>query len=174
MEKLLGLCLLALICTPLAHAEKIYKTVDAKGNVVFSDIPDDNAQELEIEPVSIIKMEQPKSSRQPAMLKPKPEHAFRYESVSIVSPKNDETLTNTVGQAMIVATSAPALRPGDKFVLSVNGEKKAAQSGAVFNLYGLTRGSHTAVVKIINRTQETIATSAPASFFIKQHSKQHK
>jgi len=174
MKILSGLCLLALICTPPAYAAKIYKTVDEKGNVIFSDVPDDDAQELDIEPVPTIKMNLPKPKVQKQTLQRKPEHTFRYESVSIISPKNEETLTNTSGQAIIIATSKPALRPGDKFILSVNGEKNAAQSSPVFNLSGLVRGSHTAVIQIINRTQQTIATSSPTNFFIKQHSQLHK
>ena len=94
----------ALIALP-AQAE-VYRQVDANGNVTFTDEPGDNAERVEVKPVTTITMPKPDTVRE--QLSEDDEtigDQQAYESVSFTSPSDEEAFHSGSGNVEFRVTS---------------------------------------------------------------------
>ncbi|MEM7054991.1 MAG: DUF4124 domain-containing protein, partial [Pseudomonadota bacterium] len=125
MKKRLILGLALLLALPLMAEDKIYKTVDAEGNVVYTDqkpsedaVPVDLPELTIIDPVEIgtqaVAPEQNDDRNQDAN-----EMTFR-----ILSPTQDETIWNTAYTVNVQLELSPDIPPGAQIALFVDGVLK--------------------------------------------------
>ncbi|OUS28295.1 hypothetical protein A9Q99_12250 [Gammaproteobacteria bacterium 45_16_T64] len=171
------LCMvIALLCiSHNLYAATVYKKVDENGNLVFSDVPFDGAEVLDVPPVPTINLRVTKNPLSTITPKAptKANVSNSYKSLEITSPINDSSLVNTAGVGTVTVSASPSLQPTHKFKLLVNGESKGTQSGSSFSLSKLYRGAHTAVVQIVSSSGEVLKVSPPSTFYVRQHSIKH-
>ena len=158
-----------------AQSATVYKKIDEKGNLVFSDEPFEGAEKIDVQPIPTINLHLPKAlplsnntppARPPAISPP-------YASLSISSPINDSSIINTGGITTVNISSTPTLQNSHQYKLLVNGENKGTQTSGSFPLSGLTRGAHTAVAQIVDSKGAAIKVSPPVTFYVRQHSIRH-
>lgn len=161
----LSAAVLLLVSTSL-WATKVYKYTDKDGNPVFTDEPTKNAEELDIKPVHTIPaIPVPKASPKDSGK----EATFKYDSIQITAPKNEENFINQGGNVTVHVSLTPALRSGDRTQLMLNGTPKGnASTTTSFPLLNLPRGEYLATVVILDAENNEIGHSNSVTFFVRQ------
>ena len=162
-----GVLILPLLLSFSSHAG-LYKGLDAEGNVVYSDKPFDNAEEMTAPPITIV--DAPK-------IKPKPvteekvaeETETKYTRFSITSPKNDQTIWNE-SQLMVTTKITPALdtAQGHTTWLIMDGKALVKKSQSTSLLIGRAdRGAHTIQAQIRDKNGKIIKRTKSITVHIK-------
>ena len=165
---------LATLCVAVSApvlASEIYRWVDGKGQVHYSDIPRDGAEQIEIDPAQ--------SFASPVIARPAPaaelaaaEPAEVYAALEIVSPTQEETIWNTGGIITVSVSPQPALKPGHSLNVYYDGqliETKAPRATRV-QLSEVFRGEHSISAEILDVNGRTVKQAQPVTFFYKQTS----
>jgi hypothetical protein len=165
-----SICLFATLVLALPAAAEIYRTVDAQGNVVFTDVPpqNDQATRVTVEPVNSYEVPAPvqgvAGASDAGSIEAEVDAGY-YAAVEIVDPANDEAIRANDGNMIVSVAVSPPLRGDHRLVLSMDGrDLEAASSQGVFRLTNLDRGSHTAVAKVLNSSGAVVKQSAPVAF----------
>ncbi|MDE1461714.1 DUF4124 domain-containing protein [Spartinivicinus poritis] len=159
--------LVALLPFSLIQAE-IYKTVDEKGNIIFTDEPGDNpAEPVKLNPSSIISPPPViPINNQPS----ETEGQHGYNFFTIKQPLEGETIRNA-GNFKVSTEISPKLKAGDSLQLYLNGKPYGKkQKGTSFNLANIDRGTHDLSVKVLNE-EGKVLNSANVKVHLKQTSK---
>lgn len=124
----------------VSYGTDVYITRDKDGNPVFSDQPSNDAEKLIIEDIQIIPSERPRTSTSPGSgtIKELP----KYNDLTIVSPKDDQTIRENTGALSIQLNLDPELRGKDVIKLYMDGKVVAEGRQLSFNLSNVDRGSH--------------------------------
>jgi hypothetical protein len=164
---------LGLLCaTALADnggTTTVYKWVDAKGVVHYSDQPHPNAQKLHIRgaqtfEASALPLGAPPSTEQPQPAGP------AYQSCVIAQPTDQQMLMNVYHATAVVQTT-PGLRPGDDVRLFVDG-KQIAGSGTSFT-FPVYRGQHSVQAMVEDGTGQIVCETSTVTFYVHQPSIQN-
>lgn len=158
---------------PCTAESQIYKTVDEDGNVVFTDIPprtDDTAvEQIVIETPNSFAVDEAIPA-QDAWIVDTPEESeeppFRYKTLEIASPADDESIRENAGNITIVANISPRLQRGHVMRLLMDGEIAQEGSQATFSLANVDRGTHTLALEIVNGAGEVQLRSANSTFHL--------
>jgi hypothetical protein len=151
----------------VASAEAIYKSVDAKGNVVYSDKPTANAQPVTLTPISIVSPPPATAVPVDATMPKKPVISASYKQLDIVSPQNDATIWDNNGNFSVQISMEPALVAGDTLQIMLDGKVVASSSSSTsFNITGIDRGTHIVQAQIINAQQAVVKTSQSITIFL--------
>jgi hypothetical protein len=147
---------------------QVYKHVDEEGNVTYSDEPQKKGdQPISLpEPTTIKIAPAPKLSTSSGSKKSTKEKTIKYDAVEIVSPTNDEAIRSNSGDITIQISSSPALQGNHLYSVFVDGAKAQQSAASSVTLINLNRGSHTAVIRIQDENEQTLATSAPITFHV--------
>lgn len=135
----------ALLLGGMAHAA-IYKSIDAQGNVFYTDAPTKDAKQIELPPLAIVPSLSAEQIAKANALKPKANTVQNYQ-LSFASPAAEQTVRkpdNIVVQLNVV----PALTNGDHATILLDGIVLANGSGASINTENLDRGAHSITARI--------------------------
>lgn len=163
--------LIILLVTSFAQAQ-VYRTVDKNGNVIFSDVEEDNAEEviIDIAPSytapTIIPTQEIEQELDNAVIE-----VPKYK-VTITSPAHNETFQNPESIDVIVNVSPELNIPrADNILFKLDGKAiGSAQSATSTTLTGLERGSHILVASVVDKTGKVIKSSKSVLFHIQRHS----
>lgn len=165
-----GMVVLLLLIALPGHAQaqdKIYKSVDENGNVIYSDQPPSpDAKPIVLRESNIIET----VKAQPAPLESSAETASQPPEIGIISPGNEETFWGTGNDLPVQLEVSPQLRPGMQINLFIDDEKVATVGGLQTSLQQIDRGTHTFRAELVSNNGEIIATSQSRTFFMKQFS----
>ena len=150
---ILGLA--ALSGTALAQ-DQIYRTVDANGNVVFTDVPPVNrqgqpdGQKVNVEPSNTY--EPPVvASPTPGQMSSSRGGSGYYSELAVVAPVEDATIRDNAGEILVQAISTPQLRSDHRMLLVMDGAPTEVEAiDGVFQLSNVDRGTHTAGARIVD------------------------
>lgn len=162
----------AMIALP-AQAE-VYRQVDANGNVTFTDEPGDNAERVNVKPVTTITMPKPETVKR--QLDEDDESIGdqdAYESVSFTSPTDDEAFHSGSGNVQFQVTSTPGLRQGHQFEITMDGTPVGQTRSGSVTVNNVFRGTHNASVNVIGPDGERIYTGDSISFTVHRPSVQN-
>lgn len=160
--------LLLILTLPLLAVE-VYKSVDQRGNTVFSDQPSDNAEKIEVKDVMTIPaLEQQPAQRQDA----KPEE--RYTGLVITTPINDETYFRSEGDFIVSVQTQPGLYRGDTIVLYLNSNEFLSGRSLTYSIPELDRGTYQLRVAIKDASDKIIKSSETVTFHLRQASVQNR
>lgn len=138
---------------------EVYMSMDAEGNVIFSDMPSDDSQRHEVRELPSLPAFNPEPPPTPEPAK-RTEAAFSYTSLAIVSPRDREPLpTGAAGNVEVSGVLSPALRDSDNLVLLDNGAIIAKGRQTSFNLQNLDRGEHSLQLQVRNADDEPLISS---------------
>jgi hypothetical protein len=152
----------------LSAAAEIYKTVDANGNVVFTDIaPIDRsgqapAQEVNVQPINSYEPPPSVQSSNAQSSAPVPSY---YSQLDVVSPTEDETIRDNAGNVQIQVAISPPLRSDHRLLLVLDGTPTDVEAvNGVFELSNVDRGTHTAGARAVDRQGNVLIESNPTTF----------
>ena len=162
-----------------AAADQIYRTVDADGNVVFTDVPPaDSTGEPAGKEVTL----PPSNTYQPqvAPAPPQPQsdestasgaaEASYYDQLAIVDPANDQTIRSNNGDVVIQAEVDPPLKSDHRLLLTFDGAPTDIEAeDGVFQLNNVDRGTHTAAARIVDGNNEVVMESQPVTFTVQRY-----
>jgi len=144
----------------------VYRSVDAQGNVTYTNQATKGAERIKLKPLSVYSAPRLKpvsdtedvSSSEPG-----------YKSVSIVSPKADETVRDNPGNVTVTAGSEPTLsrKEGHKFQFYLDGKPIGKpQPEATKTFPGVDRGEHHVAVAVVDANGKLLKRSKPTRFFL--------
>jgi len=154
-----------LFASTSAQADKVYKWVDAQGNVLYTDQPRKGAQEIKI-------AKQPPTPAPTALASVQRDRA-RYAAVTVAVPTNEDTIRDNAGDVKVAVDVVPPLRTdlGDRIKLSLDGGALETDvSSPEVVLSGLDQGTHTLQAVVTDNNGRVLASSDPVEFFLKHWS----
>lgn len=149
--------LLIILLSSLTQAQ-IYRHVEPDGTVVFSDKPQDNAEEYKIKPIQIVPATKVNSSGPKATAI---KHKINYTTLNISSPLQDQTITaGAAGNLNVSGILEPTLGKGHQLLLLVDGKTAGtSQAGSSFNLQNMNRGSHNIQLQVVDEKNNVLKSS---------------
>ncbi|WP_280541148.1 DUF4124 domain-containing protein [Chromohalobacter sp. 11-W] len=160
-----------------AQATPVYRSVDAQGNVTFSDRP--VGEKVDVGTVNTVPG-QPRETRnrqapRDAATEAEADAAASftaYERLAIAAPGNETTLpTGAAGDTQVRVAITPELRETDKLRIVLDGEASApARHATTFSVSGLVRGEHTLRVEVIDAEGRVRQRSAPITLYVQRAS----
>ncbi len=159
---------LILLAMSFGVSATTYRWVDEQGVVHYSDMPHEGATEVELGSA------QGYSSAPPSVARKTPASDtgdFRYDSVEIVSPYEEEVLFNIETRMSMQVAIVPALRPDHFLRLQIDGKDvtdKPVRSRS-FQIDGVFRGTHTAQLTVVDADGNTVQQSGVRTFHIRQN-----
>ena len=158
-----------------AHAAEVYRWVDEQGQVHFSDRPMEGGERVEIRPQTELGTPevQPRRNRSAAVEESEePQEPFRYRSLEIVSPTQEEVLWNIEGQLDVSMRLEPRLQSGHSVELLLDGEPvEGMRPGSMqARLSEVYRGVHVLTANVRDRNGQLLIESQPRTFAVQQTS----
>lgn len=180
--KLLFLTLLLLTATGLAglssvHAA-IYKTTNAQGNVVFTDVPPkDDAKSVEIRQGNSYRPEIATPTAAAPAAEDEEDSAedtatAGYDKITITSPPHDEALRENTGNISVSVALDPALdtAAGHRLQVLVDGQVAGEAPSATVQLQNIDRGTHSLVAQVIDANNSVLASSSAVVVHLQRYS----
>ena len=149
----------------------LYKCEDPNGLIVYTDNPCTDGEELELPPIQTYSTPPIKNYSSGKNKENKDEETANYESLTIVTPKNDKTIISSAGTVNIGFELKPLLKTdkGHLFAISLDGKQQPAKGVVTrITLSNVDRGTHTAQVSVIDSKGNVQITSASVTFHLKR------
>jgi len=161
------------LATGFAHADKVYKWVDAQGNVLYTDQPRNGAQEIRIARPSVSAAQASQSVREQlaalaAVVEP---DRSKPSAVTLSAPANEETIRNNDGNVTVAFRVQPEPRSGERIRLTLDGnvvDAEVSPPGIV--LSGLDQGTHTLQAAVTDGSGRVLTRSDLVTFYLKHDS----
>lgn len=160
-----------------AQATPVYRSVDAQGNVTFSDRP--VGEKVDVGTVNTV----PGQPRETRDLQALPDAATEteadgassftaYERLAIAAPGNETTLpTGAAGNTQVRVAITPELRETDKLRMVIDGEVNGpARHATTFSVTELVRGEHTLRAEVVDAEGRVRQRSAPVTLYVQRAS----
>ncbi|MDX1571795.1 MAG: DUF4124 domain-containing protein [Xanthomonadales bacterium] len=164
-----------LLLPGLVAAQTIYKHVDEDGNVTYSDEPIENAEEIELAPLSVVEgrqrpvIEDSSGNGQPAD-EGEDEEAVVYTRFEITAPRSEETFWGPNASIYGVLRISPTLAPSHSIRYFLDGQKIAETRSIRVQLQDVVRGAHQFSAQIVDAEGNAQATAEPVTFYLQQPS----
>lgn len=145
-----------------AFANTVYKTVDEKGRVTYSDNPTGNKiDEVELPSINTTPTVSPQPYTPPA-----PKSAAQF-SVVITSPSHGTEVTPGQRDLSVNAQFSPSLTNGFKAQLLINNQPYGSpQENGSFIISDIPRGEQNLSVAVLNPTGSIISRSAGVTVYV--------
>jgi len=167
----LALGFIAALSLPMPALSQIYRTVDEDGNVVFTDIPpreDESAEQIVVENPNSFAVDEAIPKADAWIVEPEEgeeaEPPFRYNTLEIVSPSDDEPVRENAGNITIVTNVSPRMQRGHVARLLMDGAVVQEGQQASFDLANVDRGTHTIAVEIIDEQGKVLIRTEDSTF----------
>ncbi len=164
------LVVLLFIVPGLAHAV-ICKTVDADGNVSYTDVPREQCEnKVKLRGLSSYTprpIPQPPAESTPAAAE---QAAFPgYESIQVLQPETDGTVRSNEGKVPVAVTLKPDLQPEHRLFVYLDGNMVPGSfDSTVVELNGVERGTHNLRVSVKDEGGRELVSSAEVTFTMRQ------
>jgi len=174
--------LMCLLGASVAMAQ-IYKQVDEKGNVTYTDqVPLDGSAPMELPELSVIETDHGADSNTNAADGkakevesadsgvPTPREMRRmYRDFRITRPAQEESLWGTENMVVISWGSSTPLLEDMSVRVFVDGQQRATGAGDMIAL-NLDRGEHQVYAELLDARARSVVKTPTVTFFIKQYS----
>lgn len=157
--------LLLLIMTPSLFAQTVYKVVKADGTVLYTDVPQDGAEAVQLADNTDNVTDSLPIPKVKARDQEKPTPNYQ---VTITSPKPEATIRSNPGNFAITASASQAFK--GRYKLTFDGQPLRMNSSGQFRLTGINRGAHTYHIDILDNTGKTLASSPEQTLYLHQAS----
>lgn len=162
---------LILLLAAFSIQAEIYRGVDEKGEVFYSDKELPNSELIPTPTPNAISMPKPEPKKPVAAVT----QEKVYKSFSIVSPANDATFKDNAGNLSVSLSIEPELdvEKGDHFRLSIDNRVVIAKSTTLITqIPNVVRGSHSLKAELVSDSGETIMSNS-VQFHMKRFSVLH-
>lgn len=137
-NRAMGVAGVLLICAVSAAAAEIYRHVDARGKVVFTDQPVEGAEAVSLPKMNTL----PAAKTADNTANPQADVFAGYRAIVLSGVEANATLRNPNDAITITARPEPALQSGDRLLIRHNGAPVTADNGSYTMAY-MERGTHT-------------------------------
>lgn len=163
--------ILLLALLPILAFAQIYKSIDADGNTIYTDIaPTEDAQELEVQDLNISespkkKYNQTKQANSQGSV-PNNIPVDRYTQLKISSPEDDEAVRDNEGKVSVMVSLTPQLftRFEDKLNIAIDGNIVNDGKAKSISVEGIERGTHTITAYVEDKNGNVMLSAQPVSF----------
>jgi len=156
--------LLVFVLTPLSA--KVYKWVDEEGVVQYSSRPHEGAETVKVPKTTA---STPESTEEGASEEGTETTDGTYETFSIASPENGETIRSNGGNVTISFFIEPLLQEGHKFILYLDGQKlEGEHTSARLGISQMKRGTHTIKADLLDAEGNKIASTSSVVFHLRK------
>jgi hypothetical protein len=165
-----ALLIAGLLVSLVAWPQEIYRWVDKDGIVHYADQP--GAPDAVLVPQSSLGTA-PQDAAPPELYQSAPQAqpaGPTYQSLQITSPAPDESFFGGDVSVNVQLQLDRDLRPGDRLVVFLDGQRVPEFSGMSTTLAGLTRGTHTLRAAVLDAAGSVVITSPQVNFFLRQPS----
>ncbi len=149
---------------PIIFGE-VYKTVDEDGNIIFTDRPSTNSEEIKLKELKTTETVKPSSTSSSSTSRGKKTEDFSYKKLSVSNPADGSSIRSNSGNVSISVNSVPSLRSGHRILITMDGKELSKGTSKSVSLTNVDRGTHTITVSIVDSSSNTII-SASSSFSI--------
>lgn len=165
--------ILTLLAAAPAVAQDVYRWVDENGTVHYSDKPREGAERVRIQSVQGYESgtTATPTASDPGAAIDEPEGPY-YTAIRIVAPENDGAVWATGGGMTVLVEVQPALRPGDKILLTLNGDTVPGTpvANTAITVSGLIRGAYTVQAAVVGPSEQIYMFSDDVNFNVLQAS----
>jgi hypothetical protein len=148
----------------------VYKSVNDKGEVIYSDQPTPNAQRLKLPELPTYKPPPVPDVSNTPETKPA---ANPYKRVKILQPENDATIRDNQGVVRVQVALDPPLmtKLGDKIQFYLDGKPHGMPVGSsAISFSNLDRGTHTLSATVVNSSGAAVVSADPVVFHLHRES----
>jgi hypothetical protein len=154
-----------------AAQQPVYESTDKGGAPTFSDRPTQGSKSVTLPPPNVVNQQpvaQPQASPQPA--------APAYAQLAIVAPAEQGTVHSNTGAFNVAVSVAPALNPGDNFVVTLDGTAlpgrytvgNIALTEKDFESAAADTAQHRLEVAVVDSGGKVLIAANPVSFYVKR------
>ena len=160
--------ILLVLTTVFSAQAEVYRWKDAQGNAVFSDIPHQGAEIIELGPTTIIPGQAEQHDQATTDTPLVAEASNPYESIAVVAPGQDETLRDQQAVGVDVMTVPDLLvSVGHRLQLYMDGAPLGAPSKTShFVLPGVDRGTHQLAAAVLDKGGVELIRSTATVFHL--------
>jgi len=167
------LILLSALSGTAASAAPAWTWVDAEGTVHYSDRPVPGARQMELSGAQGFGPTQ-RANAPRVTGAANSTAAGPYQRLEVVSPAEQETLWNIGTMLPVQVSFQPALQPGHRYDLSLDGQRRNVNTTSPrVTLPDVFRGTHTLQVVVVDATGTELMRSDTRTFFVQQTSTQN-
>ncbi|MGB0895215.1 MAG: DUF4124 domain-containing protein [Parashewanella sp.] len=170
-----AICLMIIalmILSPSAGAT-VYKWVDSKGKVHYSDSPKDGAKIVKpsANTQNQISLNSPHISSHIVSQTETNSASNVHYQLEILSPQDDATIRNNRGDFSVTTSIKPNLEGKHVWILYLDGKRYGEVQGhGRFSLMGIDRGSHRLKVDVLTQTGHIVASSPEITVYLHRFS----
>ncbi len=152
-------------------AQAIYKTVDADGNVTYTDQPpSENAQPLDLPPITVADPYDSQVSSRSSAGDNSVDDLIAYADLRLISPTQEQHFWGTGGTFTAQAATTQPLSPGHLLQFVLDGSVAGTGSGLFMEFSSIDRGQHQLRAEVVTTSGEVLARSEEVVFFMRQQS----
>lgn len=143
-----------------AHAD-VYKSINADGEVVYSDTPTQGAEVVEMPELPTYT---PPPVTEPVAVKDEPAETAAYNELAFLKPENDATIRSNEGIINAELKLSPQLRLRSKHRIQfyLDGEPYGEPGTSIRTTMGnVDRGEHTLTASVLDSSGEELISSDP-------------
>jgi len=157
-----------LLLAATAQAE-VYKSINANGEVVYSDIPSQGAERVQMPELPTYTPVPLPVAAPPAPVPSTPAAEEAYSAFSMAQPHAEETIRGTAGRVDVSLTLEPALQveAGHGIQYFLDGKphgKPVAQLST--SLLNVDRGTHSVSAAVVDDSGKEIMKTTPVTIYI--------
>jgi hypothetical protein len=151
----------------ISTGKLVYKSVDAKGNTIFTDNPPPNrpSEAIKVNTANTIPSTGVTSGFDESGKAPKKQKLVDY-TLTITSPSNDELLGQDVESITLAVQLEPGLQDGDTFQLYYDGNPVSNETSYTVDV--LDRGTHTVEAKIFDSNGVELKSADKVQFHVRR------
>jgi hypothetical protein len=151
--------------TALAAQAELYKSVDEKGNVTYTDKGGTKTQS--VQPPGLTSYAPPTRHTQPGATpdagaaQPQTKTVTTYSNLTITQPANGAALRDAAGTIPVTVEVSPGVdaAAGHKLVIMLNGKPAAQPQGLEFQLENVDRGEHRITARVVDAKGKVLKES---------------
>ena len=173
---LIPLLLLAGLVTGLAQAE-IYKTINADGEVIYTDKPSPQGKKVKLPGLSTYAPSPEVTAQSIPRVRRGDQAGSPYDEFSIQEPRNRTIIRNNLGIVDVTVALKPALKDKDKHRIQYILDKELygpAIAKTTIRISNLPRGRHTLSARLVDRKNNVLTSTSTIVFNMRRHSVLHK
>lgn len=153
---------------PTRTKPEVYKWIDSKGTVHYTDKPPtENAVPAKLPPLQTYKGGRPPALPQLDPKAPAKATAADAPQLELVSPAAGETFRDGEASVSVVVTVTPALTPSYRLVYHLDGQTSGPTMAPVYVFEDVERGEHQVSVSLVTTDGAEVSSTAPVPVFMK-------
>ncbi|MDQ7075865.1 MAG: DUF4124 domain-containing protein [Gammaproteobacteria bacterium] len=152
----------------------LYKSIDANGQVTYSDRPSLKTDKPLLLPSQNIMQSINSKTPNEADKTDKTDTSSQnknYQSLQILSPKNDSTLRSNNGEISLILQLEPKLQTQHQIRILLDGKEVKLSHSLITAVPNVSRGQHSLSAQVIDADQHILISSPAHTLHLQRHSK---